>query len=178
MGRDADRRAVRKQALADVIRDAEAAIAAIEEDRPGTALLEAARATVPGLRGCIDRCRAMPSRTLPDIEAAHYAALHIEKAAASAYVAARCLPSMNLVVDVGSYCGMAAMAIQSAADRKTAAGKGGKKSQQEAQTLLAEFRAWYLTRKGEFKTKDEAASAGTRVFPLSFKTLRRSLTGI
>lgn len=85
---------------------------------------------------------------------------------------------MNLVMDVGSYCGMATMAIQAAADKRAAAGKGGKKSQQDAQTLLAEFRVWYLTRKGEFKTKDEAANAGTRVFPLSFKTLRQSLTGI
>ena len=178
MGRDADRRADRRQALAEVILEAEAAIAVIEEDRPGTELLETARAIIPGLRACIAQCRAMPKKTLPDIEAANHVAVHIEKAAARAYVAARCYPYMNLVFDAASYCGVATEAIQDAAKKRAAAGKGGKKSHEEDRALLAEFREWYLERRAAFKTKDEAAEAGTKVFRLSFETLRQSLTGI
>lgn len=172
MGRDADRRASSRIRLQSTLRKAEEEIADIEAERPGTALLQEAREMLPALQGAITQCRAMPAKTLTDIEAARRVADHVERAAVWVRIAARDYPSWNFLMNAASYCGMATAFLQCAATKKAAAGKGGTTSQRFFHGLKEEFLAWHDANRARFPTKDVAAEEGAKKFGLASKTLR------
>lgn len=122
----------------DALNRAGELLAAIEEDRPGTVLLEKARVLVPVIRDAITRCRAMPAGKPPEAREVKYVALHIEKAAQRAHAAARSYPMEGFIWDAACYLYGASLSSDGAADRAAERAKNGHREEPEPGSMKAE----------------------------------------